>query len=140
MSQERGAWNVERGEKRDAAETPNSLSRLEIWKDAVALAGSVYRLSAKWPREEIYGLTSQSRRAAVSISANIAEGVGRGSPKEIIRFCRIALGSAYELHTLLHLAINLEMSQQSEVSPVLTELNSLLKRLNGFIQYQEKRL
>ena len=139
--EDRGSWNVDRGEKQEErTETPASLRRLEIWTASIALAGTVYRLSSKWPREEVYGLTSQARRSAVSIPANIAEGVGRASPKEIIRFCRIALGSAYELHTLLHLAVNLGLSLQNEVEIVLKEIDSLLKRLSRFIQYQEKKI
>lgn len=139
--QDRGSWNVDRGENTDSSsETPGSLRRLEIWTDAVALAGDLYRLTQTWPKVEIYGLTSQTRRAVVSISANIAEGIGRGSPREIIRFCRIALGSAYELHTLLHLSLNLQFSQEEQVKPMLKNLDSLIKRLSRFIQYQEKKL
>ncbi len=100
----------------------------------------VYRLSADWPKAEIYGLTSQARRAVVSVPANIAEGAGRGSIPELVRFCRSALGSAYELHTLLHLALHLEYGDPSATTTLLTDLDRLFKRLNRFITYQETRL
>jgi four helix bundle protein len=99
----------------------------------------VYRLSADWPKAEIYGLTSQARRAAVSVPANIAEGAGRGTIPELVRFCRIALGSAYELHTLLELSCRLTLTRSEIAAPVLDALNLLTKRLNRFIQYQEAK-
>ncbi|THF71357.1 four helix bundle protein [Deinococcus sp. Arct2-2] len=123
-----------------AESSPGSLKRLEVWRDGMTLTEGVYSISKVWPREEIYGLTSQARRAAVSIPANIAEGVGRGSPREIMRFTRIALGSAYELHTLLHLALHLEYGDLPATTTILTDLDRLFKRLNRFITYQETRL
>ncbi len=98
-----------------------------------------HRLTAQWPKVEVYGLTSRARRAAVSIPANIAEGVGRGSPAELVRFCRIALGSAYELHTLIELSIRLQLTPVSTAPTLLDTLNILTKRLNRFIQYQEAK-
>ncbi|GAA5511975.1 hypothetical protein Dcar01_00689 [Deinococcus carri] len=105
----------------------------------MALVEGVYRLTSMWPKAEIYGLTSQARRAAVSIPANLAEGVGRGSPAEMARFTRIALGSAYELHTLLALSERLALAEAAATSPLLTQLEQLNRRLSRFIQYQESR-
>ena len=62
---------------------PESVEKLEIWQEAVEIVRIVYELTKSWPREEMYGLTSQIRRAAVSIPANLAEGVGRGGPGEM---------------------------------------------------------
>ena len=66
---------------------PESVEKLEIWQEAVELVTIVYELTKSWPREEMYGLTSQIRRAAVSIPANLAEGVGRGGPGEMESLC-----------------------------------------------------
>ncbi|GAA5531682.1 four helix bundle protein [Deinococcus aluminii] len=116
---------------------PGTVRRLEIWQEGMSLVEAVYRLSATWPKEEIYGLTSQARRAAVSIPANIAEGVGRGTRPEAARFARIALASAYELHTLLELSARLNLTSAPALIEVLTPLDRLTRRLSRFIQYQE---
>ena len=96
---------------------PTSVKNLEIWRDGIALVKELYRLTSAWPRDEIYGLTSQVRRSAVSIPANLAEGVGRGTPGEVSRFSSIALGSAYELETLLVIAgeLNYISSEQLQL-------------------------
>jgi len=102
-------------------------------------ARAVYELTRSWPKEELYALTSQTRRAAVSVPANLAEGLGRGTPKEIARFAQIALGSLYELDTLLCLASDLGYSPEDVVSALRDELNALVKRTSSFIRYQEER-
>ena len=89
--------------------------RLEVWEEGVALAEEVYRLTAGFPQEERFGLAAQLRSAAISISSNISEGAGRGSPREMSRFLRISLGSVYELETQLTLAIRLGYLEASEV-------------------------
>jgi len=77
---------------------------LIAWRKGMDLAETVYRLTKNWPREEIYGLTSQIRRAAVSVPANVAEGQGRSSAKEFAQFLSIANGSLSEVETYLVLA------------------------------------
>lgn len=77
---------------------------LSAWQRAMDLVESVYRAVEKWPKDEQYGLTSQVRRAVVSIPANIAEGQGRGSRNEFLRFVMIANGSLYELETHIMIA------------------------------------
>src|SRR5208337_5175176 len=77
---------------------------LDVWKEAMNLAKQAYFITSNFPKEEIYGLTSQIRRAAVSIPSNIAEGAARNSHKEFIQFLYIALGSVAELETQLLLA------------------------------------
>jgi four helix bundle protein len=99
----------------------------------------IYRLTRNWPREEIYGLTSQARRAAVSIPANLAEGLGRGTPGEISRFAQNALGSAYELDTLLQIATELGYLTQADSNSLRESLGQLIKRISAFIRYQEAR-
>lgn len=80
---------------------------LQVWQAAYALAREVYVVTKGFPKEETFGLTSQIRRAATSVPANIAEGFGRFSDVELRRFCQIACGSLYELETHLMLAYDL---------------------------------
>lgn len=129
------------------------VDKLEIWQEAMERVKTVYALTKAWPKEELYGLPrgirgkglisrggqSQARRAAVSIPANLAEGLGRGTPKEMARFAQIALGSLYELDTLLHLSAELEYSPQDAVLELRAELTALAKRTSAFIGYQGKR-
>jgi four helix bundle protein len=79
---------------------------LVVWQKSMALADVVFHLTKRFPREELYGLTSQMRRAAISIPSNIAEGSRRSSKKDYVQFLRIACGSAVELETQLLLASN----------------------------------
>jgi four helix bundle protein len=80
---------------------------LAAWREGMALVVAVYRETAGFPRDEIYGLTSQIRRAAVSIPSNIAEGAGRNSTRELLQFLGITCGSLAELDTQLELAVQL---------------------------------
>ena len=118
---------------------PSSVRNLEIWHEAVEVVKALYMLTRSWPKEELYGLISQARRAAVSVPANLAEGLGRGTPKETARFAQIALGSLYELDTLLYLSAELEYSPQDMIVPLRERLTSLAKRTSSFIRYQESR-
>ena len=119
---------------------PDSVRNLEIWHEAVEVVKAVYTLTQSWPKEELYGLTNQARRAAVSIPANLAEGLGRGTPAERARFAQISLGSLYELDTLLYLAGDLGFSPQNRVAELREKLTSLAKRTSAFIHYQENRI
>lgn len=92
---------------------------LEIWQRAMALAEQVYRLTGTFPREEIFGLTSQARRAATSIPANIAEGWGREGTKEFQQFLRIARGSLRELETHLLLSQRVGYCEPADLTPLL---------------------
>lgn len=118
---------------------PGKIQTLEVWQVGLEVTEQVYRLSTNWPSDEKFGLISQARRAAVSIPANLAEGVGRGSPAEIARFSRIALGSAYELHTLLHLAHRLHGQEPQPNHPVFTALDVLTRRISSYIAYQDAK-
>jgi four helix bundle protein len=82
-------------------------THLTVWKKSHAVTLAVYRVTTKWPKQELFGLTAQTRRAAHSIVSNIAEGCGRNSDAELARFARIALGSANELSYDLRLAKDL---------------------------------
>ncbi len=107
--------------------------KLDIWHEAHQLALKVYKESRSFPKEEIYGLTSQLRRAVVSIPNNIAEGCGRNSKKELNNFLNISMGSSSEVEYLLLLAHDLNYLQNEYFG-----LNKLLvkmrKMLNTFMQ------
>ncbi len=87
--------------------TIRSYRDLEVWKKAMSLVTDVYRITQTFPKEEMYGLTSQIRRAASSVPANIAEGWGRNMTGEYVQFLRIARGSLLELETHVTIAENL---------------------------------
>ena len=99
---------------------------LNVWKKAMDLAAQVYSLTAKFPKEELYGLTSQIRRSAVSIPSNIAEGAARHSRKEFIQFLHIASGSVAELETQLLLAIQIGLLSGDHIISHVEEVRRLL--------------
>ena len=97
----------------------NSFRDLVVWQKAMTLVEWVYAITKTFPADERYALTSQLRRASVSVPSNIAEGYGRHSTKDYIRFLQIALGSAYELETQLELSTRLQLVGESEVKEAL---------------------
>ena len=110
---------------------------LVVWQRSMQLSAKIYELTKLLPKEETYGLISQLRRAAVSVPSNIAEGYGRETTTEYIRFLRIARGSLYEIDTQLCLCITLQYFTQEESAPcveIIDEvgkmLNTMLRRLN----------
>lgn len=112
--------------------------QLKVWEKAHHLAVEVYKATAAFPKEELYGLTSQLRRASVSIPTNIAEGCGRNTDADFARFLQIAMGSASETEYELILAYDLHFlpkdrfeALQSEVEEVKKMLASLLKTLRA---------
>ncbi|MGH6879174.1 MAG: four helix bundle protein [Rhizomicrobium sp.] len=121
-------------ENTEAAEQINSYRDLRVWQDAMTLAESCYVLTAKFPREELFSLTSQIRRAATSISANIAEGHGRESTGSFIQFLRISQGSLKELETLLTIAHRVKITDERSVSPLLKRCDALGRMLRALIR------
>jgi len=99
---------------------------LDVWKKSMDLAAQVYSLTARFPKEELYGLTSQIRRSAVSIPSNIAEGAARHSRKEFIQFLHIASGSVAELETQLLLAIRMGFIPGDSIISHVEEVRKLL--------------
>lgn len=102
---------------------------LEIWKSSHELVLRVYKKTTEFPDEEKYGLTNQLRRSSTSIPSNIAEGCGRNTNKELIHFCHIALGSAYEIDYQLLLAKDLTFIKKEDYE-VLFEKLTILKKEN----------
>ncbi len=110
----------------------NNLKELKIWHKAIDLAVEVYKVTSHFPAEEKFGLTSQSRRAAVSISSNIAEGAGRSSSKEFNYFLGIANGSSFELQTQLVISNKLELISYEVLESLLLQIDELQKMNYGF--------
>ncbi|WP_291871200.1 four helix bundle protein [Maribacter sp.] len=110
---------------------------LDVWSQARKLVKSVYVITEFFPKQEQYGLTSQIRRCVVSVSSNIAEGCGRRTSADTIRFLHISRGSLYELETQLILANDLEYIK-SDINIVLGDVERVKKLLSGFINYQRK--
>jgi four helix bundle protein len=108
--------------------------QLKVWEKSHHLALDVYRATANFPKEEIYGLTSQIRRAASSIPANIAEGCGRDSQGDFIRFLRIALGSASELEYHLILARDLDYLLGADYAPLTRAVVEVKKMITALIR------
>ena len=107
---------------------------LSVWQRAHQLTLAVYQATAAFPPAEMYGLTSQLRRACASIAANIAEGNGRGSDAEMTRFLRIAMGSACEVEYHLLLARDLGYLDQGRYEQLNHDLTELKRMLSGFIR------
>lgn len=113
---------------------------LDVWKKSVDFVTTIYIETQNFPKGEIYGLTSQMRRAAVSISSNIAEGSARQGNKELVQFLYIALGSAVELDTQLIIARNLTYINEEEFIQLISKLEEIGKMLNGLINYRKSKL
>jgi len=107
---------------------------LIVWQKAMALVTEIYKITKSFPRREDYGLTSQVRRCAVSIPSNIAEGYGRHSRNEYIRFLQIALGSLYELQTQLEIAVNLEYLKKEEFDSLYESTREVERMLSVLIK------
>mgnify|MGYP000900442392 FL=1 len=117
----------------------HNLKELKIWNKAIDLAVEVYRVTSSYPVEEKFGLTSQSRRAAVSISSNIAEGAGRSSEKEFKYFLGIANGSSYELQTQLFISNKLGLINIEDLEKLLLLIDELQKMNYGFQNMLNKK-
>ena len=113
---------------------------LRVWQQSIDLVSSVYLTTKSFPKDELFGLVSQMRRAAVSIPSNIAEGFARGTNKEKIHFLRISSGSMSELETQLVLSKKLEYISEEEYQEVSEHLTAVWKQLNSLITSIRKRM
>ena len=113
---------------------------LEVWKRGIQLVKKVYKITSGFPKAELYGLTSQAQRAAVSFTANIAEGWGRESSKNYVQFLRNSRGSLFELDTLLIIANELNYISSDQLVEVQQEINELGKMLNAIIKKINTRI
>ena len=111
---------------------------LQVWQDSMALVSMVYKMTRNFPRYEVFGLSSQMQRAAVSIPSNIAEGYGRASNTDLIHFLHIALGSSNELDTQILIARNEEYITEEEFHQ-LEDLNDNVMRMLQSLIYTRKK-
>jgi four helix bundle protein len=114
--------------------------RLDVWNKAIDLVMSVYKATDSFPREERFGLTSQIRRAAVSIPADIAEGAARDSQKEFAYFLSNAQGSASELETEILIARRLGYLAEERHAPIRQELDTIGRMIVGLSKNIKKKL
>ncbi|WP_347242682.1 four helix bundle protein [Thermogutta sp.] len=112
---------------------------LEVWQKAMQVVKQVYLLTTDFPPSELYGLTSQMRRAAISIPANIAEGWGRRYTAEFIQFLRQANGSRTELETLLLLSMEVGLCPEEVACPILEDLQLIGRQLNNLERSLQRR-
>ena len=111
-----------------------SYQDLIVWQQAMDLAAAVYSATRSWPKEELYGLTSQTRRAATSVPANIAEGYGREHRGYYLQFLRIAQGSLKELETHLLIADRVGIAAAGSLTPLMERNKSVGKLLRLLIR------
>ena len=115
-----------------------NFASLEIWKQSRALVKGIYVITDRLPEKEKYGLSSQMRRAAVSVPSNIAEGCGRNHEKDLIRFLYIATGSLCELETQLYLLTDLEYVDEASIENELRQTVLIRKMIHSFIKSFQK--
>jgi len=117
----------------------NSYRDLQVWQDGMALAEICYRLTKTFPREELFAMSSQIRRSASSIPANIAEGHGRENTQSFIQYLRIAQGSLKELETHLLLAQRVGLLEENQLTVPIDQCTVLGKRIRSLIRSLQQR-
>jgi four helix bundle protein len=108
---------------------------MQIWNDSQDFVVEIYKITKKFPKEELYALTIQMRRACSSISANIAEGFGRGSNKDKSHFYHIALGSLLETKNFVYLSSRLKYMIQEDSDKLVTEIDLVNKQITAILKY-----
>ena len=107
---------------------------LDVWKQSIALSKDIYELTRGYPKEEMFGLVSQMRRAAVSIASNIAEGAARRGNKEFSHFLYIAVGSVTELETQLEISKEVGLGEKHKIEGAMQAVDRLQKMIHGLIR------
>jgi len=115
--------------------TIKSFEDLTVWQDAREFTNKIYMLTKKFPKEELYGLTSQIRRATISIMSNIAEGFDRRSDKELTNFLSMSRASSSEVQNDLYIALDLNYISQDEFNKIYQEVKKIAKQINGLMTY-----
>jgi four helix bundle protein len=121
------------------SEPISSYRDLRVWQSAMTLAEECYRLTSIFPREEMFGLTSQIRRSAASIAANIAEGHGREQTRTFVQYLRIAQGSLKELETHLLLAERVKVADSAAIATAMEQCGALGKMLRALIRSLQRK-
>lgn len=113
----------------------HNFRKLDIWIDSVDMADRIYSITDTFPKNEVYGLSSQMQRAAISVPSNIAEGSGKDSDRDFSRFLSIALGSLYELETQIEIAYRRAYLSTDNYYSIISHVESLQKRVYNFKQH-----
>ena len=113
---------------------------LRVWQQSIEMVTSIYKMTMTFPKDEVFGLVSQMRRAAVSVPSNIAEGYARGTDREKLHFLRISSGSMSEIETQLMLSLNLGYIGQDAYDILSEQITSVWKQLNSLISSVKNRL
>ena len=112
----------------------NNFRELKVWQKAMNLVTNIYTSTSNFPQNEQFGITSQIRRSSVSIPSNIAEGFGRNTKNEFVRFLRISIGSLFELQTQLEISKNLKFITTEKFDNMLSESIEIEKMLKALIK------
>ena len=112
---------------------------LDVWKNSITMVKEIYRITSSYPKEELYGLTNQIRRASVSIPSNIAEGAARNHEKEFVQFLYIAQGSLSELETHLIISEELNFIEKYDFDLLIAKFNEIRAQLSGLIKYLKNK-
>jgi four helix bundle protein len=113
---------------------------LLIWQKSMTLVTEIYLLTNFFPKEEIYGLTSQIRRSAISIPSNISEGYGREGNKDYLKFLNIAISSLFEMQTQLEIAYNLKYINEIQFNNIFEDSKEIERMLSSFIRKIKERI
>ena len=119
--------------------TTHNFKKLDVWERGRRLVKTIYDVTSEYPSSEKFGLTSQTRRCAVSIPSNIAEGSGRNSNKQMTHFCSIGRGSAFELETQIILGQDLGFLPVTKSRELLLEISQIQRMLDGLIAAIEQK-
>lgn len=117
----------------------STFRNLLVWQKSMDLVTKMYSSTQKFPKEELFGLTSQIRRSAVSIPSNIAEGYGRDSIKEYLRFLNISIGSLFELQTQIEIAKNIMYLNEKDFNDLYENSREIERMLVSFIKKIKER-
>jgi four helix bundle protein len=109
----------------------HNFKELKVWQKSRELVKEIYLEVSNFPSDEKFGLSSQLKRAAVSVPSNIAEGAGRNSNKDFARFLNISLGSAYELETQIILSFDLALINKEQLDKIINSINEVQKMIHG---------
>jgi four helix bundle protein len=112
---------------------------LDVWKKAIELSAEVYRQTGMFPKEETFGISSQMRRAAVSIASNIAEGAARRTDRDFIHFLHMALGSASELDTQIEIVMQVGFANRAAMESLQNKVGGISRMIYGLVRSVEKK-
>ena len=133
-----GGWQMTAVYNQSNYAVMRNYQTLDVWKMSMQLVKEIYLLAKAYPRDELFALTSQTKRAATSIPANIAEGMGRQYKRDTLHFLHIARGSVYELETHLNVALMVNIIEEQNFKTVINLIDEVMKLLSGLINYMNK--